>query len=237
MASEASSAAVIRTKRLIWFSPRRVIAIRHKFPTDRFVPRKPKLNNFLRFRASITGYSRVWPPLTTPPAARSGIRPARGARPGRRCHVASSPVAFAPVCARRLWQLAGLAALQGQPPRKHRAASWLAAARPVTNRRPSRSPARWLAGWCRSRSSRPAPRPCPTPPARRGERRRDIHESDKPIMPANRNRARPLACRSRQASHRDSSFECERRQGTGETRRSYRMFDANADAVAPNISE
>jgi hypothetical protein len=43
MASEASSAAVIRTKRLIWFSPRRVIAIRHKFPTDRFVPAEPKL--------------------------------------------------------------------------------------------------------------------------------------------------------------------------------------------------
>jgi len=41
MASEASSAAVIKTKRLIWFLSRRVIAIRHKFPTNAFVPSKP----------------------------------------------------------------------------------------------------------------------------------------------------------------------------------------------------
>jgi hypothetical protein len=38
MASEASSAAVIKTKRLIWFLSRRVIAIRHKFPMHGFVP-------------------------------------------------------------------------------------------------------------------------------------------------------------------------------------------------------
>jgi hypothetical protein len=42
MASEASSAAAITTKRLIWFSlSPRVIAIRHKFPTNAFVPSKP----------------------------------------------------------------------------------------------------------------------------------------------------------------------------------------------------
>jgi hypothetical protein len=40
IASEASSAAAIRTKRLIWFVSGRVIAIRHKFPTSGFVPRR-----------------------------------------------------------------------------------------------------------------------------------------------------------------------------------------------------
>jgi hypothetical protein len=41
MASEASSAAAIRTKRLIYLSPHRRIAIRHKFPKNGFVPPPP----------------------------------------------------------------------------------------------------------------------------------------------------------------------------------------------------
>jgi hypothetical protein len=38
MVSEASSAATIRTKRLIWFFSHRVIAIGHNFPMNGFVP-------------------------------------------------------------------------------------------------------------------------------------------------------------------------------------------------------
>jgi hypothetical protein len=59
IASEASSAAAIRTKRLIWFLSRRVIAIRHKFPTSGFVPAGPKLNPQCDIRASGATYSRL----------------------------------------------------------------------------------------------------------------------------------------------------------------------------------
>jgi hypothetical protein len=57
------------------------------------------------------------------------------------------------------------------------------------------------------------------------------------IVPPNQDPVRPLAGWSRQAFLRDNSFKRERRQGTAETRRSYRMLDADAGTVAPNISE
>ena len=152
MASEASSAAVIKTKRLIWVLSRRVVAIRHKFPSNGFVPADPKLNNPSDFGRRLPFIPASALVVTTLRAARSGIRRARSARAGRRRHAAPSSTAFVPVCGRRLWKAAGPAALQ-VPARRHLAASGLAAARLAADRQSSHSPARWSAGWCRSRSS------------------------------------------------------------------------------------
>jgi hypothetical protein len=58
------------------------------------------------------------------------------------------------------------------------------------------------------------------------------------IVLPNRSPVQQLACqRPARAVLRDRSFKRERRQGTAETRRSYRMLDADAGTVAPNISQ